>query len=140
MHSCESSQNSAVSSKPEVAATDAAAPTKDDESTSNSEKTPSQLVIKEADVRFQVKDMVASTQRIEAAVKQANALVSNTSQNSQEDELSTDFVIRVQPNQFQPLLDQLQKESVKLDFKNLGSDNVAMEYVDVQARIKAKRS
>jgi hypothetical protein len=135
---CEYSQNPSLSKEAEMTAADASASPETNEKQEPA-KAPVSLVIKNAEVRFQVKDLQGSTQRIEQTVRQADALLTNTSQTSTGDEQQTDFVIRVRPAQFSRLLDQLQKESVKLDYRNLSSDDVGLEYVDVQARIQAKR-
>ncbi|MFB9862504.1 DUF4349 domain-containing protein [Rufibacter immobilis] len=117
-------------------ASDAAAP----EVAQNEAAPAKQMLIKDAQVKFQVKDLAHSTQRIENAVKKHNAILANTSQQQAQDEQVMNFEIRVKPEQFTTLLEELEKESVKLEYRNLASEDVAVEYVDVQARLKAKRA
>jgi hypothetical protein len=95
-------------------------------------------VIRQAEVKFQVKDLAESTHRVENVVEELGATLANTTQHQDGDNSTTDFVIRVQPENFKPLLRQLQKESVHLDVRTITSENVGMEYVDLQARKKAK--
>ncbi|WP_192821247.1 DUF4349 domain-containing protein [Rufibacter sp. LB8] len=118
--------------------TDAAAST-DAKSEEASEPNPEKKIIKNASVRFQVQNMETSTQRIEQAAKKHQALITNTAQNIAGDEQTTDFEIRVQPQQFLTLLEELQKQSTKLDYRTLSTDDVTLEVVDVAARIKAKK-
>ncbi|WP_181308115.1 DUF4349 domain-containing protein [Rufibacter sp. XAAS-G3-1] len=95
-------------------------------------------VIRQAEVKFQVKDLAESTQRVENLVEEMGATLAHTTQHQSEDNRTTDFVIRVQPENFKPLLRQLQKESVHLDVRTITSENLGLEYVDLQARKKAK--
>ncbi|WP_066831479.1 DUF4349 domain-containing protein [Rufibacter ruber] len=99
-----------------------------------------QMLIKNAQVKFQVEDLASSTQRIEATVKNADAILVSTFQHQQQDQLAMSFKIKVKPDQFSALLEQLEQESIKLDHRKLGAEDVAMEYIDVQARLVAKRA
>ncbi|MBC3538208.1 DUF4349 domain-containing protein [Rufibacter sediminis] len=95
-------------------------------------------VIRQAEVKFQVKDLFESTQRVELLVSDLGATLANTTQQQTDDAKTTDFVIRVQPEKFKPLMQQLQKESIQLDVRTISTEDVGMEYVDLQARKKAK--
>lgn len=100
---------------------------------------PAPKIIRHAEMRFQVQDMGTSLARIEQAARQHQAIISNTAQHTAQDQQTTDFEFRVPPQQFTALLDQLQKESQQLEYRTLSADDVTMEYVDMAARIKAKR-
>jgi PBP1b-binding outer membrane lipoprotein LpoB len=95
-------------------------------------------IIRQAEVKFEVKDLAQSTPRVERMVEEMGATLANTTQHQTETEKTTDFVIRVQPDKFKPLLRNLQKESVHLEVRTISSEDVGMEYVDLQARKKAK--
>ncbi|ALJ00246.1 DUF4349 domain-containing protein [Rufibacter tibetensis] len=95
-------------------------------------------VIRQAEVRFQVKDLSSSTQRVENLVEEMGATLTNTTQHQSEDTKTTDFVIRVQPEKFASLLRQMQKESIHLEQRTISTEDVALEYVDLEARKKAK--
>ncbi|MFC6999236.1 DUF4349 domain-containing protein [Rufibacter roseus] len=101
---------------------------------------PQDHVIRQANVKFQVKDLETSTQRIEGMVEKLGAMLTSSTQTQNDYAQETDFVIRVKPAQFLPLLRQLQKESVQLDERSVSTEDVGLEYVDLQARLQAKRA
>ncbi|KAA3438640.1 DUF4349 domain-containing protein [Rufibacter hautae] len=109
-----------------------------DNATADKSKPKQDRVIRQAEVKFQVQDLAASTQRVEAAVDEMDATLANTTQHQSDDAKTTKFVIRVKPENFKPLLRQLQKESVILDERTITTEDVGMEYVDLEARKKAK--
>lgn len=97
-------------------------------------------IIKVANVRFQVKDLQASTYRLEQQLRHYNAFIFS-SQNMNSEELhEMNYTIKVEPSQLDGLLAALQKESIQLDNLHVSSQDVTLEYVDVQARIKAKQA
>ncbi|WP_165864983.1 DUF4349 domain-containing protein [Rufibacter latericius] len=132
---CEAKQESMLN---EVAATqDAAVSTGE---TNEAKPKTQEHVIRQAEVKFEVQDLFQSTQRVESLVSDMGATLSNTTQHQTEDTKTTDFVIRVQPEKFKPLLQQLQKESIRLDVRTISSEDVGLEYVDLEARKKAKEA
>ncbi|WP_207431251.1 DUF4349 domain-containing protein [Sabulibacter ruber] len=95
-------------------------------------------VIRQAEVKFKVENLTASTQRVETLVEHSGAILANSNQHQTDDTRTADFVIRVQPEKFLPLLQQIQKESMQLDVRTITTDDVSMEFVDLEARKKAK--
>ncbi|MFA1770604.1 DUF4349 domain-containing protein [Rufibacter glacialis] len=130
---CESSPKQSSSEAMEATASP-------DATAENKETPPQQNIIKHAAVRFQVQDMASTTQYIESTARKHQGLITNTGQHTEGDEHTIDFEIRVSPQNFLPLLDQLQQHSTKLDYRTLSTDDVSLEMVDVAARLKAKRT
>ena len=70
MNSCEPSQESSLATEAKMAtAEDATSSSEDKVVEPSTEKSPAQMLIKEAEIKFQVKDLAASMLRIEEAVK-----------------------------------------------------------------------
>lgn len=96
-------------------------------------------IIRNANLRFQVKDLAASHSRVAAMLKKYNAYFGNDNSNSNARELSSDVVIRVPAVNFDKLLAELEGESVYINYKNITAEDVTGEYMDLEARIKTHR-
>lgn len=100
----------------------------------------SAMIIKVANLRFQVKDLQASTYRLEQQLRHYNAFIFSSQNTNSEEIHEMNYTIKVEPSQLDGLLAALQKESIQLDNLHVSSQDVTLEYVDVQARIKAKQA
>jgi hypothetical protein len=101
------------------------------------QKIPAQI-IKNADIRFQVEDLEKSIQAVQKAVSQFGGYVASSSE-SRGGELSVNFSLRVPAAQFEKVLDELLKQSSFLVTKNITSEDVTEQFVDIQARLKTKK-
>jgi hypothetical protein len=96
-------------------------------------------IIKNASIKFQVKDLKASTKNLETLSKKFNAYISTSNQGTEYSSLFNNLTIRVPAAQFEELLTEVEKESIYLEFKNITSEDVTEEYVDTESRIKTKK-
>ncbi len=105
-----------------------------------SDKNPEDLIMKRADVRFQVKSVEANTKNIEKLVS-ANAagLIARENLSTATAAISNEITIRVPSSAFEALLDDLSKEAQFVDYKRVASQNVTEEYLDIQTRLKTKK-
>ncbi len=117
---------------PEFKATQVSNPTVDE-----ADKIPSQI-IKNADIRFQVEELSKSTTAVQQAVKEAGGYISSSNE-TRGGRLSVSISIRVPYPQFEKLLDELMKQSVFTNTKNITSEDVTEQFIDIQARLKTKK-
>ena len=96
-------------------------------------------VIKSANYRFRVNDVVASTRNIELVIQKFHGFVADMNQTSHSDEISNTMVIRVPSKDFENLLEALGKESTYTDFKRIIAQDVTEEFVDIQSRLRTKK-
>lgn len=96
------------------------------------------LVIRQAEVKFKVTDLEKSARRAEDLILQTGATLAQSNQQETAAAKSLEMEIKVKPGNFLPLLRQLQAESIQLDTKTISTQDVALEYVDLEARANAK--
>ncbi|MBC5994352.1 DUF4349 domain-containing protein [Pontibacter cellulosilyticus] len=97
-------------------------------------------IIRQANLRLQVQDLDESSNRIEALVKKYNATITNSRSYNGNESIESTFTIKVVPENLFALVKDIQAESIFLDDKAITADDVTMQYVDVEARIKAKQT
>jgi len=95
---------------------------------------------KEATIRFQVKDLAESSAKVEKLTAKYNATITNSQTYNQEESIEASYAIRVAPEKLDDLLKSIQGESIFLDNKTVSAEDVTLQYVDVEARIKAKQA
>jgi len=96
-------------------------------------------IIKNAEVRFQVKNYEAGRQSILTIVKDFSAYVSSEAQTTNYDNIENRMVIRVTSDKFDPILDKLMATASYVDFKTITSEDVTEQFVDAEARLKSKK-
>ena len=96
-------------------------------------------IIKNANVQFQVRDVDASHHKIAALLKQHNSYFGSDNKSSNTYQIENNMVIRVPAADFEKLMDELIKESVYTNYKNVTAEDVTAEFVDIQARLKTKK-
>lgn len=103
------------------------------------DKNPEDLIMKRADVRFQVKNVEVITKKIAKLVSARNGLIARENLSTASEGISNEITIRVPSPAFEALLDDLSKESQFVDYKRIASENVTEEYEDIQVRLKTKK-
>ena len=120
------------------------APAKEEahESADNSQAEPQfeQKVIKNANLRFQVADYQKSINAIQNLVKSYQGFVVSSNEVRVDNSLENNFIIRVPSKNLDALVNKLTEQSIYLDYKNITSEDVTTEFVDISARIKAKKA
>jgi hypothetical protein len=100
--------------------------------------TPKQL-IQTADIKFQVEDLTKSTTQIEELISKHGAFVSKSSMETSYNNTENRMSIRVSPAKFRQLINELAAHSIYMNYKNISSEDVTAEYVDIETRLKTKR-
>lgn len=102
------------------------------------QKIPVQI-IKNSNVQFQVKDVEVSHQKIATLLKQYNSYFGSDNKTTNSYQIENNMVIRVPSTVFEKLMDELMKESVYTNYKNISAEDVTAEFVDIEARLKTKK-
>lgn len=97
-------------------------------------------IIRQALLHFQVENLEASSNRIEALIAKHSGTITNNQSYSQEERIESNYTIKVLPAKLDQLVKDIQSESIFLDNKSVTADDVTMQYVDVEARVKAKQA
>lgn len=103
------------------------------------EETIETKIIKSGDLRFQTDDLDKTYNQIQAAVKKYNATIKNDSQSNSDYEFSRRINIRIPNENFDAFIAEISKGVSYFDRKDISSQDVTEEYIDVTSRIKTKK-
>jgi hypothetical protein len=95
--------------------------------------------IKHAHYRFQVKDVKRSTESIELAIRKYPAYIAASKLLLENPVLENKLTIKVQNQYFQDLLKDIDKEAVFVNFRDVSTEDVSKQFVDLESRLKSKR-
>jgi hypothetical protein len=96
-------------------------------------------IIKTGNLRFETTNLEETAKQVTNAVKKYNALVQADTQSNDGGFLGRSIVVRINPQYFESFVTDISKGVKHFDRKDLTADDVTEEYVDVEARIKAKQ-
>jgi len=96
-------------------------------------------LIKNGDLSFETSDVKQTKANVEAIGKELNGYISNESQNNYGERLQYSQTIRVPADRFDLLLQKIEGEAVKIESKNIQTQDVTEEFIDVEARLKTKK-
>lgn len=96
-------------------------------------------IIKSGNLRFQSDDLEETYRQIQAAAKKYKALIKNDSQTNNEYALSRNINIRIPNEHFDAFIADISKGVKYFDTKEISSEDVTEEYIDVASRIKTKK-
>lgn len=124
----------------EVSAADAAYETTDNKSPAKeSEKNIEQKIIKEGNLRFESNDLNATYTQIQNAAKSYKATIQNDTEGKDYTSIFRRLIIRVPSKDFDLFLKDISKGVAYFDNKEISSQDVTAEYIDIDARLKAKK-
>lgn len=96
-------------------------------------------IIKSGNLRFQSDDLEETYSQIQVAVKKYNALIKNDSQTNSDYALSRTINLRIPNQHFDAFIAEISKGVKYFDQKDISSQDVTEEYIDVASRIKTKK-
>ncbi|NNT71099.1 DUF4349 domain-containing protein [Flavobacterium sp. IMCC34852] len=96
-------------------------------------------IIKSGNLRFQSDDLEVTYNQIQSTVKKYNALIKNDSQTNNDYALSRTVNIRIPNQHFDAFIADISKGVKYFDQKEISSQDVTEEYIDVASRIKTKK-
>jgi hypothetical protein len=97
------------------------------------------LIIKNANVQFQVSSVEASHAKIAGLLAKYNAYFGSDNRTSNSHQVENNMVIRVTAANFDKLMDELMQESVYTNYRNVSAEDITAEFTDIQARLKTKK-
>lgn len=99
-----------------------------------------QKIIRNANLRFQVADYPESLNTIRSLLKSFGAILVSSNEMRVDNSLENTMVIRVPSRNLDALIARLAEQSIYLDYKNITSEDVTTEFVDISARLKTKKA
>lgn len=99
----------------------------------------SQKIIKNANIRFETEDLSVTAQSINSAIKKYGAQVQTDSEGSNGYSLTRSMIIRIPSQHFEPFIAEISKGVKYFDTKEISSEDVTEQYIDIEARVKAKK-
>ncbi|MBT0607122.1 DUF4349 domain-containing protein [Aequorivita echinoideorum] len=98
-----------------------------------------QKVIKTAHLNFEVSDVSATQKKILQLANEYKGFVQSDNTGKEYSRVFQTMVIRVPSENFQPFLDNVSKAVEYFDQKEISRQDVSEEFVDLEARLSAKR-
>ena len=97
-------------------------------------------VIYSGNIKFQVLNIHQATDSIKAICARYGATISKLNLASSHNQISNSIEVRIAQGSFNDILPLLKKQSVKMDAVNLKSRDVTAEFIDIESRLKTKKS
>ncbi|WP_299250481.1 DUF4349 domain-containing protein [uncultured Lacinutrix sp.] len=102
-------------------------------------KETSQKIIKESYLEFETNDLDKTFDNIQRYVKQNNGVIQNDNASKNYNRSIRTLIVRVPTNGFQNTIDSISKSVEYFDSKSISSKDVTEEFIDLEARLGAKR-
>ena len=112
---------------------------KSDSSDKKEQENIEQKIIKTGDIRFETNDLEETYSKMTTAVKKYNAIVQNDIEGKDYGSVFRKIVVRVPSKNFDLFLSDISKGVAYFDNKEISSQDVTEEYIDIDARLKAKK-
>lgn len=100
---------------------------------------PAQKIIKNATLRFESDDLSATADNIYNGVKKYKAQLQNDAEGKTNYSLTRTMTVRIPAQYFEAFLADIGKGVKYFDTKEISSEDVTEQYMDAEARIKAKK-
>ncbi len=112
---------------------------KNSDSQAADQKPVEQKIIKTGDLKFETSDLGATYTQMATAVKKHNAIIQNDTEGKQYGSIFRKVIVRVPSKNFDAFLSDISKGVSYFDNKEISSQDVTEEYIDIDARLKAKK-
>lgn len=99
----------------------------------------SQKIIKEAYLKFETNDLENTYNQVKTAIAANKASIQNDSQEKDYRTITRRLTIRIPSQNFDPFLESISKGVSYFDEKNISSQNVTEQYIDLTSRLNTKR-
>jgi hypothetical protein len=96
-------------------------------------------VTREGNIYFECEDILVTESFLKKEVKELKGFVSTESKNAYGDRTEKRMTIRVPSENFEILIEKVNGHAVKIDNSTTSSEDVTEQYIDVEARLKAKK-
>lgn len=98
-----------------------------------------QKIIKEGNLRFETSDLAATYSQIQKNVIESGATIQNDTEGKDYESVFRKLIIRVPSHNFDVFIKSISKGVVYFDNKEISSQDVTAEYIDIDARLNAKK-
>lgn len=110
-------------------------------SQSKKEAAPSnQKLILTADLSMEVKDYDTSRKALRKTIQQFGAQIFEEAEQRLDYRIENRMTIRIEPSLFDSLITEIQQISIHIDSKNINTQDVTTQYVDIESRLTSKRA
>ncbi len=106
---------------------------------SESSNTSEQKIVKNAKLRFETVDFEKTADRIYTAVKKHKAQIQTDNEGKDYNSITRNIVIRVSNENFENILKDITTGVTYFDQKEISSEDVTEQFIDLEARLKAKK-
>ena len=118
-----------------------AAPMMDEKASSgNFEAQTEQKIIKESNLRYETQDLDATYQQIISSAKKNKAYVQSDTEGKDYNSLYRTITVRIPNANFDAFLADVGKGVAYFDRKEISAKDVTAEFIDIEARLKAKKT
>jgi Domain of unknown function (DUF4349) len=97
-------------------------------------------IIKTADLRFETDDLDKTYNQVELAIKKYKVTIQNDSEGKNYNSIFKNLILRVPSQNFDAFIKDISKGVSYFDTKEISSDDVTEEFIDVASRIKTKKA
>jgi hypothetical protein len=112
---------------------------KNSDSKTTEQKLVEQKIIKTGDIKFETSDLEATYTQMTTAVKKHSAIIQNDTEGNEYGSVFRKIIVRVPSKNFDAFLSDISKGVSYFDNKEISSQDVTEEYIDIDARLKAKK-
>jgi hypothetical protein len=98
-----------------------------------------QKIIKTGDIKFETNNLDSTYKQIITAVKNHKAIVQNDTEGKDDESVFRRLIVRIPSKNFDLFLSDISKGVAYFDNKEISSQDVTEEYIDIDARLKAKK-
>lgn len=110
-----------------------------EETTNKKTESIEQKIIKTGNIRFETNDLGTTYTKMITAVKKYNAIIQNDTEGKDYGSIFRRLIVRVPSKNFDLFLSDISKGVTYFDNKEISSQDVTAEYIDIDARLKAKK-
>ena len=98
-----------------------------------------QKIIKKAVIRFETNDLESTFSQIQKAIIANKGTVQNDSEGKEYDNIYRNLIVRIPSQNFDAFIQSISKGVSYFERKEISSENVTEQYIDLNSRLKTKR-
>jgi len=109
------------------------------ESTADFETTTEQKIIKESNLRYETQDLQETYKQVTKAIEKHKAYLQNDTEGKEYNSLYRNLTVRIPNANFDAFLADIGRGVAYFDRKEISAKDVTAEFIDIEARLKAKK-
>ena len=98
-----------------------------------------QKIINEANIKFETNDLEATNNQIQKNILESGATIQNDTEGKDSESIFRKLIVRIPSQNFDVFIKSISKDVGYFDNKEISSQDVTAEYIDIDARLKAKK-